>query len=310
MRRFGHHTRGECDVALPRWAEQPEYVLRLVKSAAGFIDHPLPTANVGDVQGGRTALIQELGDRLSGMRRRVFLGVASRIAPYARLRDQHQSESMRRIFLARTALLETGLRLQRMDIVDDPNDVFFLVLEEVRAALLGVLDPAWDLRSRVLERRAQSDGHRQHAPPPQVVVGPRRDGPESLDVRLQAGDEPHALRGVGASPGVVEGMIRVITANDNQHTILPGEVLVAPFTDAGWAPYFVHAAAIIIDSGDALSSGSTLAREMGIPAVVQVGGASRRLRTGQRVRVDGLRGEVMVLADIPQAAHDDPAQAA
>ncbi len=77
--------------------------------------------------------------------------------------------------------------------------------------------------------------------------------------------------------------------------MLPGGILVAPFTDPGWTPYFLSAAGIVMDLGGQLSHGSIVARELGIPAVVNVGPATRIIRTGQLVRVDGNRGEVTIL---------------
>jgi len=82
---------------------------------------------------------------------------------------------------------------------------------------------------------------------------------------------------------------------DEGARVLPGEVLVAPFTDPGWTPLFTAAAAVVMDFGGMLSHGAIVAREYGLPAVVNVGPATRRLRTGQRVRVDGNSGLVTVL---------------
>ena len=77
--------------------------------------------------------------------------------------------------------------------------------------------------------------------------------------------------------------------------VRPGEVLVAPFTDPGWTPLFLNAAAIVTDMGGILSHGSIVAREYGIPAVVNAVGATRRIQTGQMIRVDGARGTVEIL---------------
>jgi rifampicin phosphotransferase len=82
-------------------------------------------------------------------------------------------------------------------------------------------------------------------------------------------------------------------ASDAQ--VLPGEILVAPYTDPGWTPYFLPAAGIVVDMGGLLSHGSICAREYGIPAVVNVGPASKTIRTGQMVEVDGDRGVVRIL---------------
>jgi pyruvate,water dikinase len=87
----------------------------------------------------------------------------------------------------------------------------------------------------------------------------------------------------------------VILRADTNEQLQAGEILVAPFTDAGWTPYFVPAAGIVIEQGGLLSHGSIIAREYGIPAVVNVGHATRILQTGQTLRVDGNRGIVAIL---------------
>jgi pyruvate,water dikinase len=103
------------------------------------------------------------------------------------------------------------------------------------------------------------------------------------------------LKGLAVSGGVVEGVARVVLRSDEDTRVAPGEILVAPFTDPGWAPYFVAASALVVDLGGMLSHGSIIAREYGIPAVVNVGHATRRIASGMRVRVDGFRGEVTIL---------------
>ena len=89
----------------------------------------------------------------------------------------------------------------------------------------------------------------------------------------------------------------MVLATDDEARVLAGEILVAPFTDPGWAPHFVAAAGLIVDSGGLLSHGSIVARELGIPAVVNVRDATRRIRTGDRLRLDAWRGEVHVLGE-------------
>jgi pyruvate,water dikinase len=103
------------------------------------------------------------------------------------------------------------------------------------------------------------------------------------------------LTGLAISSGVAVGVARVILRSDTSEQVLPGEILVAPFTDPGWTPYFLCAAGIVMDLGGLLSHGSIIAREYGIPAVANVGSATRIIRTGQRLHVDGNRGEVRIL---------------
>ena len=125
-----------------------------------------------------------------------------------------------------------------------------------------------------------------------MVVGhfdPASAIPEEIDTTARV------LKGVAVSPGVATGPARVILRSDADEHVLPGEILVAPFTDPGWTPYFLRAAAIVMDQGGLLSHGSIIAREYGIPAVVNVGPATRIVRTGQMLRVDGLRGQVTLV---------------
>ena len=93
----------------------------------------------------------------------------------------------------------------------------------------------------------------------------------------------------------------ILRSGDDQ--VRPGEILVAPFTDPGWTPYFLNAAAIVMDMGGLLSHGSIIAREYGIPAVVNVGSATNIIRTGQMIEVDASRGVVKILS--PGVAADD-----
>jgi pyruvate,water dikinase len=105
---------------------------------------------------------------------------------------------------------------------------------------------------------------------------------------------PGALTGTAASPGVFEGRVRVLF-DPREARLAPGEVLVAPGTDPAWTPLFLSAGALVMGIGGIMSHGSVVAREYGIPAVVGVAGATQRLRTGQRVRVDGENGLVVPL---------------
>ncbi|MCQ3980624.1 MAG: hypothetical protein DPW09_45025, partial [Anaerolineae bacterium] len=103
------------------------------------------------------------------------------------------------------------------------------------------------------------------------------------------------LVGEAVSPGLVEGRVRVIFDPHGAH-LMPGEILVCPSTDPGWTPLFLTAGGLVMEIGGLMTHGSIVAREYGLPAVVGVHQATTRLKTGQRVQVDGHRGRVRVLA--------------
>ena len=114
--------------------------------------------------------------------------------------------------------------------------------------------------------------------------------PEKID------EDAEILNGFGVSPGKATGKARVILRADTEEQLLAGEILVAPFTDPGWTPYFVPAVAIVMDEGGVISHGSIVAREYGIPAVVNVGSGTKIIKTGQMIQVDGNSGIVKILS--------------
>jgi len=103
------------------------------------------------------------------------------------------------------------------------------------------------------------------------------------------------LVGVGVSPGVVEGAARVLL-DPSEGELLPGEILVCSITDPSWSSYFLIAAGVVIDIGGPLSHGAIVARELGIPCVINTVDGTRRLRTGDRLRIDGSSGKVEILS--------------
>jgi pyruvate,water dikinase len=118
---------------------------------------------------------------------------------------------------------------------------------------------------------------------------------ESVAAWLGTGAMDGVLKGMAASPGVVDGKARVIRSAEQLHEIQPGEILVAPVTAPSWAPVFGKIAATVTDIGGMMSHASIVCREYGLPAVTGTGNASSTIRTGQRIRVDGGAGTVTLL---------------
>ncbi|MCB0033496.1 MAG: hypothetical protein KDE51_05745, partial [Anaerolineales bacterium] len=127
--------------------------------------------------------------------------------------------------------------------------------------------------------------------PPRVVTS---DG-EIPAVQFANNQMPAgALAGNPVSTGVVEGIAHVVR-DPAQEQLAPGEILIAPFTDPGWTPLFINAGGLVMEVGGAMTHGSVVAREYGIPAIVGVPNVTTELQSGQRIRVDGNRGVIEVL---------------
>ncbi|MBI1818237.1 MAG: hypothetical protein HYR72_24920 [Deltaproteobacteria bacterium] len=289
MAQHGHHTRVEVDVAVPRWREQPDYVLSLLRSyLASEAASPVATHRQRSVD--RAVLTRACERRLGPVRGRVFGWLLKRAQGGLALRENVKSEAVRRIAVARATLLELGARLAARGVVAERDDVLFFDLTELAAVVHG--EATFDPRILVAKRRAEYVENVALTPAP-VIVG--RFDPRRHTMRPASAAPTSVLRGLAVSPGVVTGRARVILRADSEERVLAGEILVAPFTDPGWTPYFLPAAAIVMDLGGALSHGSIVAREYGIPAVVNVGPATQIIRTGDLIEVDGRRGEVRLL---------------
>jgi phosphohistidine swiveling domain-containing protein len=175
-----------------------------------------------------------------------------------------------------------------------PDDLFFLHFAELRA-LAG--DGAGDWQALVRRRREAYAREQQRHQVPRLLLSDGRAFYAGIESSQSSADQSpgQVLAGSPVSPGTVEGLVRVIL--DPQATKLaPGEILVCPGTDPAWTPLFLVAAGLVTEVGGLMTHGSVVAREYGIPAVVGVSHATTRLQTGQRVRLDGSTGEIVLLS--------------
>ena len=171
------------------------------------------------------------------------------------------------------------------------DDIFYLDCAEVEQLARG--ERGWsDVEERIAERRREYVRFSKVTPPKTVGLAPP---PPSADEARDAGDAA-VLRGQTASPGRCEGLARVILDPAVDAELRPGEVLVAPYTDPAWTPLFLTAGAAVVEVGSFLSHAGTVAREYGLPCVVDVPDCTARIRTGDRLLVDGDTGTVRVLA--------------
>jgi pyruvate,water dikinase len=126
-----------------------------------------------------------------------------------------------------------------------------------------------------------------------VLVSDGRAFYEGLGSESDTGD---VITGSPVSPGVAEGIVHVIF-DPRGAQLAPGEILVCPGTDPAWTPLFMVAGGLITEVGGMMTHGSVVAREYGIPAVVGVHQATTRLKDGQRIRIDGTTGKIMILEE-------------
>lgn len=290
MDRHGFHCRAELELFNARWAETPDYILSLLRSYADSIGKTDPLEKHANSEQQREQLARKCRKHLRNPFKRMFFNfLLARAQRGSVFRENVKCEIVRLIKNLRIMLLELGRKLREESLIQNPEDVFFLKLEELEPVTQG--RAGFNVKETIAARRAEY-GHWQTVTPPGTIVSrydPKKSAPDKYDT------DAEVLKGLAVSAGVATGKARVILRADEHQQILPGEILVAPFTDPGWTPYFVPAVAIVMDQGSLLSHGSIVAREYGIPAVVNVGYATKIIKTGQTIQVDGNQGVVKIL---------------
>lgn len=290
MRNHGHHCRGEIELANPRWSERPDYILGLVRSHLSSIEQTNPIDSHVKAANHRRRLERDCRNRLKNpIKRFIFNRLLIRAQKGSVWRENIKSELIKPLFVMRKMLLELGKRLCSNSTLDNADDIFFLRIEELESVAKGVAN--FNVKQRIAARREEHDKWTAMTPP-NTIVG--RFVPEDCAPDLIQADAP-LLNGLAVSPGTATGKARVILRTDTEQQLLPGEILVAPFTDPGWTPYFVPAAAVVTERGGILSHGAIVARELGIPGVTNVGPATKIIKTGQLLQVDGNAGTVRII---------------
>jgi pyruvate,water dikinase len=288
----GQHCHNELELTSPRWTETPDYILGLLQSYLRSLDRANPLERQQQLADTREQLADQCRRKLRNpVKRWLFTWSLRRTQKLTRDRENWKYEAVRFLAVFRRVFLELGQRLCQKGIFTKREDIFFLEIAEVKPVVQG--RAGFDVQQRIAARRVEYERNMALTPPP-VVVGrydPQKHVAREVDTNVKV------LKGIAVSPGIATGKARVIIHPDDGQHIEPGEILVAPVTNPAWTPYFLPAVGVVMDMGGVLSHGAIIAREYGLPAVVNVGPASKIIRTGQRICVDGDRGTVTILDD-------------
>lgn len=204
---------------------------------------------------------------------------------FTRMREHLRGHVVEVLGMFRRVALEASRRIAAREPEAGPDAAFFLTLAELRRVLY---DQNERVAMRVQRRRLEFERNRALPEPPATFVGFPPDD-EAFVSRAKR------IRGLAASRGVAEGRVRVLRDPSQAGDFSDGEILVVAAADTGWAPLFLAAAGVVTELGGPLSHAAIILREYGVPAVVNVPNATRSLRDGDIVRLDGDAGTVEVL---------------
>jgi pyruvate,water dikinase len=292
MQRYGMRGPSEIDISRPGWAEEPASLLQVV---IANLQHSTPGAHrakhaqlAAEGEAAATRLEQAAHHGpLGAIRARLVHRMARVARALIPVREHPKYMLIQLRGLIRAVILECAEMLLQQGRIDEVPDVWFLQWRELAAALQ---DPSQELRTRIRARQQEYLRYWQIVPPRIITSDGEIPSVSHERANLPAG----ALAGSPVSAGTVEGKAKVILDPQNE-LLSPGEILVAPFTDPGWTPLFINASGLVMEVGGLMTHGSVIAREYGIPAVVAVIDATKKIQTGQQIRVNGSEGYVEIL---------------
>jgi rifampicin phosphotransferase len=283
LSKWGHRAVAEIDLGLPRWSDDSTYVTGVVRNFLRLEDgNATPDTVFARGAAEAEAMIETLARRAWG--RGWFVRFAlRRTRLLAGLREYPKYLVITLFGALRKRIADLGAELVDQGRFAHVDDVYFLNFEELRSA-------DGDLHEIVAQRREVYNREMRRRHIPRVLLS---DGTDAEAVH-HGGPVEGDLVGTPASAGTITGVARVVMDPVGAH-LEPGEILVAPSTDPGWTPLFLTAGGLVMEMGGANSHGAVVAREYGIPAVVGVREAVTRIKTGERITVDGSTGAVTTL---------------
>ncbi|MFC8149831.1 phosphoenolpyruvate synthase [Bacillus paralicheniformis] len=291
LEKYGMRCTGEIDMTKTRWSERPSILAPVILSNIKNFD---PGARTVKFEQGRLEAEQKERDLLSRLQQlkggrqkaKKTKKMISVLRNFIGYREYPKYALIKRYFIYKEALMKEAAVLQRKKLIQAKEDIYYLSFDELREAVC-----ANRLNVKMIEERKAEYQYYEKLTPPRMMTseGEVITG-EVLGDHIPAG----ALAGVPVSSGVIEGRARVILKLE-EADIEEGDILVTPFTDPSWTPLFVSIKGLVTEVGGLMTHGAVIAREYGLPAVVGVEHATKEIKDGQKIRINGSEGYVEIL---------------
>ncbi|NLU96150.1 phosphoenolpyruvate synthase [Chitinophaga sp. Ak27] len=291
LAKYGMRCPGEIDITKTRWHENPAILIPILLS---HIKNFAPNASIRMFEQGQQEAFkkaQELTDRLKLLPdgEQKALEVQQKISfvrNFMGYREYPKYEKICRYFLYKQAILKEIEQLVQAYIIAEKEDSYYLTFDELREVVR-----TRELDRQIIPQRKAAYITYEKLSPPRVMTS---DG-EIITGKYQRDHLPaNAIVGLPVSAGVIEGRARVIL-NMETAVLEEGDILVTAFTDPSWTPLFVSIKGLITEVGGLMTHGAVIAREYGLPAIVGIDNATRLIKDGQRIRLNGTEGYVEIL---------------
>ena len=288
MKKYGDRGSQEMELSVPRWEENPYFVLSMVTKYLRARTNPV------EIMQEQKQMRFEATERIlsnisrNPLEKLLFEKILEKTQKYIVTRENLKTTWVRGISAMRTLYLVIASKFVEEEILETIDHIFFLKMTEVSDIIAGTLKK--DELGERIQKRIEEKNMYEHLDVPEVIVGK----PLPLEELKYEIESKERLEGMGCSHGVVTGKARVVLDPHKCSEFKEGEILVAPITDPGWSPFFVTAGGLVMELGGTLSHGVIIAREYGIPAIVGVKDATKIIKTGQVITVDGNKGAVYI----------------
>lgn len=284
--KYGHRGYDEFDIANPRWGEVRGEMIHFAQNMGESIHNP-ETAKKAYTQAEQSLT------KLPFFIRKILKWLVNKAVIGFALREQGKSALIANLAMSRHVALAFGQNLAGDKIIDDIDDIFILSFADIWAISKGV----WNGEGarKMIEDKKQQIETWQASEPPADVILQSENTIES--VQVEPNINGNIITGVGVSPGIANGIARKLTAPSDASELNQGGVLVAKSTDPSWTPLFLSASAIVVEVGGYLSHSAIVAREFGLPAVVNASGSFEAIRQGDELLVNGNNGVVEIISE-------------
>jgi pyruvate,water dikinase len=298
LAKHGHRALKEFELQSVRWEENSAPVLGMARNYM-LVDSD-PSRHEEKVNQTRARLEMEIRkelekyplERTLRLRWRFIRHIKERARYFTKQRENSRFYHIMAFYMVRKKILKVEADLMRQGKLKCKGDIFFLERQELAQLRAGRFD--WlDVEERIRDRRVEHIRLSKMVPPKTIGVKIK----EKPQIDKTTTEDACVLRGQSASPGNCEGIAHVIIDPSIDIELKPGEILIAPYTDPAWTPLFLTAGAAVVEVGSYLSHAGTVAREFGMPCVVDVSDCTRRIHSGVRVKVDGDHGVVRLEED-------------
>lgn len=282
MASYGFLSSSGTDFTATPWCEDPSFVWKSIARAASGPNKP----NNGATDSTRSKIIAAVSDQLSRPKRLRFRRMLARTIDYIDMRERISMLMSEDAYQMRRLSLAMADRFVNRGILNERDDIFFLYVDEIEGIVEGRLE-ALEVRSRVSTRMKELEADSK-IEPSDTVCGDQVTYKTVADLQNQK-----YLVGICGSPGKITGKARIV--RDPAHApeeFRETDILVVPFTDAGWTPLFTVVAGVVAETGGILSHTSIVAREYGLPAIVNVKSATMIIKDNQTITLDAHEGKV------------------